>query len=315
MDVRPLPQRRRGYAVWWAAAGIALMLGAGALFIARRSAPHTPPQLSVADIPPGGKKAILILKNGSQVVLNGRNKGVIADEKDVTVEQNGESELRYQRGSGDAGAGTHQLVTPAGGQYNLTLADGTKVWLNAASHLTFPSHFSGGARTVSLTGEAYFEVARKESQPFIVQVDNNQVEVLGTHFNISAYHDEPQKTTLLEGAVRVKAGASSEVLSPGKQAIIIAGEAAIKVLNVNTEGAVAWKEGFIYMKDETLENIMRKLARWYDVDVSYDADVDRTLTFSGVVSNNKSIRSVLNIMESTGDAHFILKGRSIRVTR
>lgn len=306
--------------IGWAAASIILLLGIGVLLFSNKVTTKrlSKQTISASDIHPGGKRATLILDDGRSIPLDDQGRGLITAKRDVTIKKTDSSELSYVLANqvSQTAATVHRLVTPVGGQYNLTLADGTKVWLNASSSLKFPSHFSGNTRVVELVGEGYFEVAQNKTHPFIVEVGDNKVEVLGTHFNISAYQNEAQMTTtLLEGAVKVSTASVQQLLIPGNQAVINAQQSAIQVSMVNTQQAVAWKDGLIYMKDESLEKIMRKLARWYDVEVSYADHIDKSMTFSGVVSSNKSIRSVLNIMESTEDIHFTLKGRRIMVTR
>ncbi|WP_448634930.1 FecR family protein [Pedobacter panaciterrae] len=213
------------------------------------------------------------------------------------------------------------IETPNGGKYQVNLPDGTRVWLNAASLLRYPTKFSGSKRVVELTGEGYFEVAKLPGKiPFIVKSEGQEVEVLGTHFNINSYEDEgPIKTTLLEGSVRVIRSKSSwnapdnnVLLRPGEQSEL--GEQKINVKEVNTESILAWKDGDFVFDGDDLKSIMRKVARWYDVEVIYKGEFD-DVKFGGLISRSKNISSVLGIMESTGKIHFVIEGNRITVLR
>jgi ferric-dicitrate binding protein FerR (iron transport regulator) len=218
------------------------------------------------------------------------------------------------------------ITTPAGGQYKLELPDGSKVWLNAGSSLYFPASFTGSKRMVKLTGEAYFEVAKVRSEgkkrPFIVVIPpsasgigGGQVEVLGTHFNVNAYNDESViKTTLLEGKVKVSSANAAlannkpqtsnyKLLSPGKQALLNSQTHTIKITDANTEQAVAWKNGFFRFKETGIHELMRQVARWYDVDVEYQTN--RTdQYYTGVISRSQNISALLQMLELTGTVHF-----------
>jgi ferric-dicitrate binding protein FerR (iron transport regulator) len=205
------------------------------------------------------------------------------------------------------------VSTPRGGQYQLTLSDGSKVWLNASSSLRFPTAFPGTERRVEITGEAYFEVAGNESKPFVVDIaGKGEVEVLGTQFNINAYEDEPAiKTTLLEGKVKVSEsnGSQSSVLKPGQQAQLANG---IRVMdNVDMEEIMAWKTGWFYFDRQELPAIMRQVSRWYDVDVRYEGRISKK-SFSGIVGRDNDIKDVLKIMENAG-IRFRIEGSSITV--
>lgn len=277
------------------------------------------------DIPPGKNSATLTLANGKTINLNGSKAGVVIAGENLT----------YNDGTAvTAETATPQLLTattPRGGIYQVTLPDGTRVWMNADSKLSFLSKFSGKERRVLLNGEAYFEVAKSyrsklkgdhsapEPVPFIVVTDKQEVTVLGTHFNINSYRDEAAtRTTLLEGSVRVAvAGAKSSlpafssILKPGEQAV---NNGNIRVEKVDMEEAVAWKNGSIVFKDKTLESIMRELSRWYDVDVVYTADAPKYETFSGAMSRTRNISTVLERMQTTGSVGFKIDGRTITVS-
>nr|WP_121273638.1 FecR domain-containing protein [Pedobacter schmidteae] len=271
------------------------------------------------DVVPGKNTATLTLANGKTIQLSDNQHGVTVG-----------AELKYYDGTQVAAdAGKPQMLTaatPRGGTYEVTLPDGTHVWMNADSKLSFLSDFSGSERRVLLKGEAYFEVAKSyrskgkadqtggELIPFVVATDKQEVTVLGTHFNVNSYVDEAAtKTTLLEGSVRVAVAKNiSTVLKPGDQAI---NSGNIQVQKVDVEEAVAWKNGNIVFKDKTLEDIMRELARWYDVTVVYADDAPKYETFSGAVSRARNISAVLERMQTTGSVKFKIEGRTITVTK
>jgi transmembrane sensor len=277
-------------------------------------------ELEKNDIAPGGNKAILALVNGRRINLSNTKSGVII----------GASRLRYNDGTDLSGlpvpaesAINHEntMITPAGGQYQVILPDGTKVWLNAVSSLKFPTTFANlKERTVQLTGEAYFEVSKDKAHPFIVKTALQNVRVLGTHFNISSYSDEPATvTTLIEGSVSVRhAGGNTHqgavVIKPGQQSSILSGRK-IDVKEADLESVMAWKNGDFIFEQDNLSAAMRKIARWYNVDVIYDPSVPTGLVLGGWVSRSKNISAILEIMESTGKVHFKIEGRRVIVTK
>ncbi|ATP55669.1 anti-sigma factor [Pedobacter ginsengisoli] len=316
--------KNTNYRIWIAAAAVLLvMLTAGLLFF---KAEHLSSSLKTntarieADILPGGNKAVLTLPDGKRVVLTDSTIKQLANQAGGSITKAGNGILVYNMTSlaGNAGAITgkeifNTISTPRGGQYQVILADGTHVWLNAASSLKFPASFKGKTRLVELTGEAYFEVAKNKQMPFIVHTQNQEVEVLGTHFNISSYDDEKvTKTTLLEGSVKVIAQANQKVIKPGEQAQINRNVAAIKVLPVSIEEAIAWKNGYFVFNDEKLESIMQRVSRWYDIDYEFQGQ-QGNLSFLGVVERSKNISSLLKVLESTGNVHFKIEGRKIIV--
>jgi ferric-dicitrate binding protein FerR (iron transport regulator) len=205
------------------------------------------------------------------------------------------------------------LRTPRGVMYSVVLSDGTRVWLNASSSLRYPTTFTGRVRQVSLSGEAYFEVAQNPSQPFQVTVNGMEVNVLGTHFNIMAYDDESTiTTTLLEGAVKVDYMLKSATLVPGQQSLLMRGGRDMQVRNVDVEEAVAWKNGILQFRSEDIRSVMRKVARWYDVDVRYEGEISDH--FSGAIYRNAEVSGLLRNMELTHTVHFRIEGRTITVS-
>jgi len=258
----------------------------------------------VQDVAAGGDKAILTLADGSQIVLDSAANGMLAQQGKVKVlKQNGQ--LKYSAGQGvtNAAVAYNTVRTPRGGQYQLVLQDGTKVWLNAASTLKYPAAFAGNERNVELTGEGYFEVAHNSKAPFKVLVPGGQeVEVLGTQFNIMAYKDEPLlRTTLVEGAIKVKAGAASVQIKPGEQSILSNKSPEIRVqANADIEQAVAWKNGMQSFKDADLHTILRQVSRWYNVDVEYKAEGPE-MGLNGTIPRNFSLQNMLKVLQLNND--------------
>ncbi len=262
--------------------------------------------------PPSGNKAILTLSDGRKIDLDSRGSGIIAQQDDIVINKETNGEISY---TGDAtrGVSYNTLSVPRGSTpLNLTLADGSKVWLNVASSITYPTAFIGRQRKVSITGEAYFEVAHNEGKPFKVETEKMEVEVLGTHFNVNSYDDELSfRTTLLEGSIIVKQGGITELLKPGQQAKI-SRNGDMKIINdANLEEAIAWKEGKFQFDRANIHEVMRQLARWYDVSVDYNGDVSSH--FGGSISRNVHLSQVLKMLELTGEVKFQISNKHIIV--
>ncbi|SHF35574.1 FecR family protein [Pedobacter caeni] len=268
---------------------------------------------------PGGNKATLTLADGKQITLDEAGNGKLAEQSGITITKTKDGELVYTASSSTGAAKTgamNMISTPKGGQYQINLPDGTKVWLNAASSLRYPTAFTGEARQVSLTGEGYFEVAKSNpNMPFEVLTTTQTVVVLGTHFNINSYDDEPgTKTTLLEGAVKVISPATSVkelILKPGQQSALHGDH--LDVNNVNEEEAIAWKNGMFLFKDADLQTVMRSVSRWYDVQVNYEGNLPKR-QFSGEIHRNINLSEVLDIL-SFFKVHFRVDGKTITVTK
>jgi len=271
---------------------------------------------ALADLPPGGNKAVLTLGDGSEIILDSAKNGNLGNQGNSNITKSKTGELIYNEGSAKAVNAIvfNTLTTPKGGQYHIVLPDGSGVWLNAASSLKFPTSFTGKERRVEITGEVYFEVMHNAKMPFIVKINETEVAVLGTHFNVMAYPDEKTiKTTLLEGAVKVSRAGKSATLSPGQQASITNSVGNINVLaNVDTEKEMAWKNGYFQFEDENLESIMRQVARWYDVDVNYDGNMSKE-HFTGRLPRNANVSKVLKILSLSG-VKFRIENKTINVT-
>lgn len=230
------------------------------------------------DVAPGGDKAVLTLANGQRIILDS-SKGTVAKEGGVTV-INLNGKLSYEQQDGKLEVSYNTISTPKGGQYQLVLVDGSKVWLNAASSLRFPTAFIGSIREVELSGEGYFEIAKDASKPFHVKALGQNVEVLGTHFNINAYDNELYtKTTLLEGSVKVKSEVGSRkslVLKPGQQSTLRQAQGDMQLTeDADTEQAVAWKNGLMVFHNADAATILREIERWYNVDVEIKGELPK----------------------------------------
>lgn len=314
------PVRRIGR--WAAAAAVALLIVTG---VQMWLTSHRPVEVAAVqeknDLPPGGNKAVLTLANGRKIILDSAANGMLAQQGNTQVIKLDNGQLAYnanaQTGTGDI----NTLATPRGGQYQLNLPDGSKVWLNAASSLSYPVAFTGKDRTVTLTGEAYFEVAGNAAQPFYIKMPPSQpgrtevkVEVLGTHFNINAYSDEASiSTTLLEGAVKVTSGSQLQVLKPGQQAQVNTAGAIQLVNNADVDLAVAWKNGEFRFKRADMTSIMNQLARWYNFNVQYTSPVP-AMRYSGSIGRSAKLSEVLEMLGTLTGARFELKGNILKVS-
>ncbi|HEY0175481.1 MAG TPA: FecR domain-containing protein [Pedobacter sp.] len=267
-------------------------------------------------IAPGTIGATLTLSNGRQIKLSDAVNGEIAREAGVSVKKTADGQLVYEMKESNSNPDQiNKLSTAKGETYILTLPDKSKVWLNAASSLTYTAGLNEhGLRRVSLVGEAYFEVAKDKAHPFIVESRGQEVEVLGTHFNINAYNDESViATTLLEGSVKVTAGVNQQILRPGQQAIN--DNSKIKVGDANIESVTDWKNGDFFLNHVNFKTAMRKIARWYDVEIVYDPSVPDDIESGGWISRSSKLSSVLKLIASSGQVNFSVEGNRIYVTK
>jgi hypothetical protein len=306
---------------WWAAAAMLLLFAGISSLLIRKVSKRQPivnrtvPQVRETPIKPGTNTATLTLANGDVITLDDAADGVVARTGHSAItKQNGQ--LSYAT-NGKMGSlrepSVNTVSVPRGGQYTITLSDGTRVWLNSESSLSYAEVFNGKERKVILSGEAYFEVSKNEQQPFIVQTERAMVHVLGTDFNINAYKDEQKvKATLLKGSIRFSNAAATTLLSPGEQGIIDGARQGIDKKHVNVNQEVAWKSGYFVFRNNTIHDIMRQIGRWYDVEVEYRGDPPQG-TFGGTYSKNKDIQELLKGLELTGLVHFQIEGRKIIV--
>ena len=269
------------------------------------------------DFVPGEDKAVLTLADGSVVILDDASNGNIALQGAVQIQKVNDGKLQYQAGGEELETVFNSVSTPKGGKFQLTLSDGTKVWLNSSSSLKFPVVFNGNERKVELHGEGYFEVAENKQKPFKVDVaGRGEVEVLGTHFNVNAYADEASlNTTLLEGSVKVRVGSSSKpsMLVPGQQARIFPNGELKTTSDINLEEVVAWKNGKFHFGESTdMETVMRQIGRWYDVDVEYSGNFSGK-HLGGTISRDVNASKVFQMLELTGVAKFRIVGKKVLV--
>jgi transmembrane sensor len=313
--------KKRMWPIRFSAAAVLFLLLAAGIFFYSKYEKTKANQLAQQSIVPGGNKATLTLANGKVINLTEAQNGDLSKQAGIQISKTADGQLIYTIEDASAADDSkliyNTISTPKGGQYQLKLPDGSKIWLNAASSLKYPANLTSlNERRVELSGEAYFEIAKDHSKPFIVATNKQEVKVLGTHFNVKDYADDHStKTTLLEGSVQVTAEVNPQpiLLKPGQQSNLIAGT--IKVSEVEAEDEIDWKNGDFVFKAENLKSIMRKIARWYNVEVEYQDNVPQDVELEGLVSRSRSITEVLKLMESTDKVHFKFEGRKIIVTK
>ncbi|MDR6781711.1 transmembrane sensor [Pedobacter africanus] len=316
-EITPVPVKRRLLSHITVAASILLCLGIAFYFYGRRhEMPAEDKNRLSQDINPGGNKAVLTLANGDKVDLSDAQTGIVINTRDLMY--NDGTKINLQSSSLQHTVANMMVSTPEGGTYQVILPDSTRVWLNAASALKFPSTFAEvQQRRVELSGEAYFEVARIKKGsghlPFVVVSNNQEVEVLGTHFNVNAYPgDADTKTSLLEGLIRIKNGKGNSLLKPGQQAI--SNRRGIELVDGDAEDAIAWKNGYFMFDNEDLASIMVKVCRWYKVTASYEDEAVKNVKYYGTISRFEKISKVLSKLEVTGNLKFEVKGSTVKIS-
>jgi ferric-dicitrate binding protein FerR (iron transport regulator) len=301
-----------------AAAIVFIVLG---VYLFRISNPESTASknLYATDVPPGKTGATLTLANGKKIKLSDAMNGELATEAGVSIRKAEDGQLVYEinpsdKTSTDLGA-VNTLSTANGESYRVRLPDNSLVWLNAASSLTYSANLlEGGKRRVRLQGEGYFEIAKDHKHPFVVQTAKQQVEVLGTKFNINSYKEEPAiATTLVEGSVKVTAGPNQRIISPGQQ-LNNAGNT-LSVASVNLDNVLDWKNGDFALNHVNFKKAMRKIARWYNVEIVYDASVPDEMEAGGWLSRNKSLSEVLQTIEASGQVRFKIEAKKIIVSK
>ena len=309
---------------WVAAASLLLILATAGYYILVQKQP--PPvavkKVQQPDVAPGRNQATLTLADGRTIVLTRDLNGQLAQQGQTTITANNKDGIVYTNGStsNTTTISWNTLSTARGEQspYPLTLPDGTKVWLNAASTITFPTVFNANTRTVKITGEVYFEVEHNEKHPFRVEVKDQLIEDIGTTFNINAYDDEPvSKTTLLEGSVRVSAvgNRQSAILKPGEQISVSQSSQLSQPIPVQTDEIIAWKEGMFRFNSDDLSSIMRNVSRWYDVEVVFADPAARSLRFGALATRFANVSQLLRMLELTKEVHFKIEGKKITVLK
>jgi hypothetical protein len=271
------------------------------------------------DVNPGGNKAVLTLANGTTVLLDSAHNGVLTSQGSAKITKVGSGLLAYTlQHPGNAGKQQQEveyntLTTPRGGQYQVVLPDGSKVWLNAASSIHYPTVFTGRQRKVQITGECYFEVAGNAAMPFIVEANNIEIHVLGTHFNIMAYNDEATTTaSLLQGLVKIVRGNTTLLLHPGQEAQVDGNGKVELVKDANMNEAVAWKDNLFWFENDDIQTVMRQLSRWYNVDIVIRGNIpDR---FTGSIPRNITFSKVFEVLQKTGSIRFSIENEKVIVS-
>lgn len=304
---------------WSIAASIILLVG---LFVGRTISGvrdiHEEQELAKSVMQPGTSKAILMMADGKEVVLEqGQNLNILLNER-VRVATSSQGIVYEEHGKGMVTEEYNKLTTPVGGEYSLVLSDGTKVFLNADSELKYPVEFGDGKRIVDLKGEAYFEVHKDSLRPFIVRMNGAEVTVLGTSFNVNTYGDDGQiYTTLVNGSVRVASmkNKQEEMLKPGMQSVMNVQSGLLTVREVDVEPYVAWREGRFVFRAMTLDLIMRQLQRWYDFEVFYQNSELKDYEFRGVIKRDMDLDKVLSVIKATTNVDFEVKGKVITIIK
>ena len=302
-----------------AAAVATIIFGAGLFIYKSKQTDQVQTAVYANDVAPGKQGATLTLANGKKIRLSDARNGDLASQAGVVIKKLDNGQLVYEltvsdKVSADLGA-INTLSTSNGETYILTLPDKSKVWLNSASSLTYSANLlKEGKRSVKLQGEAYFEIAKDKKHPFVVETDKQNVEVLGTHFNINSYADEQAvATTLLEGSVKVSSAGASKILKPGEQAIN--SDKQIKVVEANMDQVIDWKDGDFNLNGLDFKVAMRKISRWYDVEMIYNASVPDGVKTGGWISRDSKLSDILKLIEKTGLVHFEIKGKQVYVSK
>lgn len=308
-----LPQRKTVSSLWIKmAAACVLLVCFGTYFLLDNRQPAQQEMAGrVADFAPGSNKAVLTLGNGTQIVLDEAQNGELANEGNTIIRKTDEGKIVYGQNGESQSVMSNTLATPKGGTYHLILADGTAVWLNASSSITYPSAFTENTREISISGEAYLEVAHNPGKPFWVKTGAQTVEVLGTHFNINAYGGQNAiKTTLLEGSVAITSAGQRKLLKPGEQGLLDGNT--IHIAKVDVREVMAWKEGFFDFADADIQTVMQEFARWYDLDIVFDGQQTKE-TFTGRIPRSWTFAKVMDIMGTFKSTHITAEGRRIMI--
>jgi ferric-dicitrate binding protein FerR (iron transport regulator) len=320
-EAKVVPIKRKHYSMVAAAAAV-LLIGAGSYFWFSHKT-YAPLQATVGkakphDLPPGRDAATLTLADGKTIILDSASGAITQQGGATVINMKGQVSYAHASGKNNEPVVVYNTVTTArGNQYQLILADGSKVWLNSASSLRFPTSFTGDRREVVLDGEGYFEVTKDASKPFHVKTRTQDIEVLGTHFNVNAYNDEDAtKTTLLEGKVKVMnqsviGDQQSAILKPGEQAVLTGNSPFTIDHSPDLEQVMAWKNGWFEFDETDIKVIMRQISRWYDVDIKYEAKTTNE-TYGGRISRNLNLSNILKMLESY-KLHFRLEGKNLTV--
>ena len=314
----PIKNRKSISSFWLRAAAVVILFFAGATYwilnIKHNTKLKSVPTAKVPiHIMPGGNRAVLTTSEGKTIILDSVQNGTIAQQGNWKISKQG-GLLVFKASAPsepEKPVSYNTLSTPRGGQYQLLLADGSRVWLNAASSLRFPTSFIDSQRSVELTGEAYFEIAKNKQKPFLVNVRGMEVKVLGTHFNINAYEDDNSiKTSLLEGSVKISKGEITSFLKPGEQAIMINNNNELQISKANMDEAIAWKNGLFHFEGADIIHIMNEISRWYNVQIEYSGKI-QSRRFQGKISRSAQLSDVLKILELSNVKFEVVKNKII----
>ena len=313
--MRPLPVKRPRYRRYAAAAAIvAAIAAAGAVGWQHR---YSSPQKNITttgiavtkDVPPANKKAVLTLADGSTIALDDAANGALGRQGGAEVIKKEKGQLSYKPDNNAGEVVYNTLTVPRGGQFQVVLPDGTKIWLNSASSLRYPTSFRGTERKVTLQGQAYFEIAANAAQPFKVQANEMEVVVLGTRFDMMAYADEPTiNATLVDGKIKVQ----DKILRPGQQAVLALAGHQLTVREADVNKIMAWKNGLFVFNNMDLRTILREVSRWYDVEITYKTAPGKEL-YGGGIGRNLNLSEVLHVLEENGTNHFKINGNKVEV--
>jgi len=302
----------RHYYRWVSAAAALLMIAGGLWWYFRSPVNNTVPDkeqlISTVTSTPTER---LLLKTSSGQIIDLDNSGNNKETGIAALHFSDDGGLTYNKDENIALTEKHTIMTPKGRRYHITLSDGTKVWLNSATTMTFPARFQGDLREIELDGEAYFEVKRAENWPFVVQTNQQKIQVLGTHFNVNAYReDQITYTSLLEGKVNVATATRNTILRPGKQAKTTGKSDALEVKSIEAKDILAWKENMFVFNNEEIQQVMRQVSRWYDVEVVY-LDGMEGKRIEGSIPRLESIQELMEALQATGLLHYQMKGGQI----
>jgi hypothetical protein len=316
--VIPIRNRKAVFSFWMRVAAAAILFLVGATYWILDKKYNSKAKVGMEaqispHILPGGNRAVLITSEGKTIMLDSVQNGIIALQGNSKISKQGGLLIYNASAIAKQGASItyNTIVTPRGGQYQVVLSDGSKVWLNSASSLHFPIGFADSQRIVELTGEAYFEAVKNKEKPFLVKVGDMQVKVLGTHFNIKAYNDESFiKTSLLEGSVKIIKGKVSGFLKPGEQAVLNSNDNKLEISKANMDEAIAWKNGLFQFEGANIISIMKEIGRWYNVEIEYAAKPTMR-RFEGKISRNAQLSDVLRILELSNVKFTVIRNKII----